>query len=76
MDSDPPIWLPTWLAYLHARYNDAAARAADPQLSLPARAAASATVRYFDAAIADAELLLPIWPAPPRRVRRFTIRLT
>ena len=72
MDSDPPIWLPTWLAYLHARYNDAAARAADPQLSLPARAA----VHYFDTAIADAELLLPIWPAPLRRVRRFTIRLT
>ena len=71
---DPPVWLAAWLAYLHARYQAAIARAADGDATLVARLAADAEARYFDEAIADAEARLPIWrPAAP--LRRLLIRL-
>ncbi len=72
MATDIPVWLPAWLGYLHARYQDALARAADAGRPLPARRAAAAEIAYFDRAIAVAETWLPVWPqvahAPPRAI--------
>lgn len=72
MMPDVPVWLPAWLAYLHACYQDAVARAADADRPVVARRAAAAEIAYFDRAIADAETWLPVWPqvvyAPPRAI--------